>query len=97
MNDAANTIYAQEDAITNEADFSKKIDDNMQHKRALENSDLYDMPLLLKDSVTLNRLANSFVNFKARTYGYSTVVSKGDTLATVLIQLIRNKYHLNSE
>jgi hypothetical protein len=55
------------------------------------------MPLLLKDSVTLNRLANSFVNFKARTYGYSTVVSKGDTLATALIQLIRNKYHLNSE
>ena len=97
MNDAANTIYAQEDAITNEADFSKKIDDNMQHKRALENSDLYDMPLLLKDSVTLNRLANSFVNFKARTYGYSTVVSKADTLATALIELIRNKYHLNSE
>jgi hypothetical protein len=97
MNDASNNIYEQEDAISDEADFSKKIDDNIQNNIPLENSDLYDMPLLVKDSVTLNKLANSFINLKARDYGYSGVLNRADTLATKLIQSINNKYHFSNE
>ncbi len=93
MNDASNNIYAQEDAISDEKDFNKKIDDNIQNNIPLENSDLYDMPLLVKDTVTLNKLANSFINLKARNYGYSGVLNHADTLATELIQSINNKYH----
>ena len=44
------------------------------------------MPLLVKDSVTLNKLANSFVNLKGRNYGYSDVLTHADTLATQLSQ-----------
>ncbi len=97
MNDASNNIYAQEDAISDEKDFNKKIDDNIQDNIPLENSDLYDMPLLVKDSVTLNKLANSFVNLKGRNYGYSNVLTHADTLATQLIQSINNKYHFSNE
>jgi hypothetical protein len=97
MNDASNNIFSQEDAISDEADFSKKIDDNIQNNIPLENSDLYDMPLLVKDSVTLNKLANSFINLKARNYGYSGVLNRADTLATQLIQSINNKYHFSNE
>ena len=97
MNDASNNIYEQEDAISDEADFNQKIDDNIQNNIPLENSDLYDMPLLVKDPVTLNKLANSFINLKARDYGYSGVLNHADTLATELIQSINNKYHFSNE
>jgi hypothetical protein len=97
MNDASNNIYEQEDAISDEADFNKKIDDNIENNIPLEKSDLYDLPLLVKDSVTLNKLANSFVNLKARDYGYSGVLNHADTLATELIQSINNKYHFSNE
>ena len=97
LNEAANNVYEQEDAISNEEEFNKKIDDNIRNKTLLENSALYDMPLLVKDSVTLNRLANSFINLKARNYGYSTEINKADSLASELIQLINNKYHFNQE
>ena len=90
-------MYEQEDAISNEEEFNKKIDDNIRNKTLLENSALYDMPLLVKDSVTLNRLANSFINLKARNYGYSTEINKADSLASELIQLINNKYHFTKE
>jgi hypothetical protein len=55
------------------------------------------MPLLVKDSVTLNKLANSFVNLKGRNYGYSDVLNHADTLATQLIQSINNKYNFSNE
>jgi len=97
MNDASNNIYEQEDAISDEADFNKKIDENIQNNVPLENSDLYEMPLLVKDAVTLNKLANSFINLKARDYGYSGVLNHADTLATQLIKSINNKYHFSNE
>ncbi|HEY2726626.1 MAG TPA: hypothetical protein VGI61_05605, partial [Parafilimonas sp.] len=97
MTDAANNVYQQEDAISDENDFNKKIDDNMRQKAIPENSALFDMPLLVRDSVTLNRLANSFINLKARNYGYSIVINKADSLATELIQLINNKYHFDEK
>jgi len=97
MNSAADNIYAQEDAISDEKEFNKKIDDNIRNNIPIENSDLYDMPLLVKDSVTLNKLANSFVNLKGRNYGYSNVLTHADTLATQLIQSINNKYHFSNE
>ena len=65
----------------------------MERKVNPENSGLFDMTLLVKDSVTLNKLANSFINLKARNYGYSIVINKADSLATELIHLINDEYH----
>jgi len=93
MMEAANNVYEQEDAISDEEDFNQKLDDNMRQNLLPQNSALFDMRLLVKDSVTLNKLANSFINFKARDYGYSIVISKADSLATELIQIISDKYH----
>ena len=60
---AANNVFDQEDAISDESDFNRKIDDNMARRVSPENSALYDLKLLVREnSVTLNRLANSFLN-----------------------------------
>ena len=96
MTNAANNVFEQEDAISDEIDFNRKIDDNMKHKVDPENSGLFDMTLLVKDPVTLNKLANSFINLKARNYGYSIVINKADSLATELIHSINDEYHFNS-
>jgi hypothetical protein len=92
ITDAANNVFEQEDAISDEKDFNKKIDDNMQEKAMPENSALFDITLLVRDSITLNRLANSYLNLKARNYGYSIVIAKADSLAGNLIQLINSRY-----
>ncbi len=97
MTAAINNVFYQEDAISDESDFNRKMDDNMQHKTLPANSALFDMTLIVRDSVTLNKLANSFINLKARDYGYSIVISQADSLATELIQLINNKYHFIRE
>jgi hypothetical protein len=97
MTEATNNVYAQEDAISDEEDFNRKLDENIAQKRMPENSALFDMRLLVRDSVTLNRLANSFINLKARNYGYSNVINKADSLAAELIQLINDKYHFTGE
>lgn len=94
MMDAANNVYEQEDAISDESEFNTKLDENIRLKTLPENSALFDLPLLVKDPIILNRLANSFLNLKARNYGYSTVITKADSLATQLIELINDKYRL---
>lgn len=47
------------------------------------------MPLLVKEAVKLNQLANSFVNYRARMYGYYAVTAVALQKATKLIELIK--------
>jgi hypothetical protein len=88
---AGDNVFSQEDALCNEADFNNKIDNNMLRNTPMEKSDLYDMTLLVKDPVILNKLANSFVNYKARSYGHSITISKANAIATELIKLIEKE------
>jgi hypothetical protein len=53
------------------------------------------MPIVIKDPEKLNELANSFVNFKANNYGYTTALNRAVKISTELLKLIDAKYHFD--
>lgn len=92
---ASRQVYAIEDEVCDYTDFMQKLDSNMQNvtgKLSVESSELYNMPIVIKDPAKLNILANSFVNFKAFNYGYTTSLNKAMKSATELLSLIDSKY-----
>ena len=66
-------------------------------KLTVESSALYDMPIVVKDAAKLNTLANSFVNFKANNYDYTTALNSALKIATELLILIDNKYQIEKQ
>jgi len=100
VKDAAKQVYGLEDELCDYGDFLAKIDSNMRNVAGtltVESSALYDMPILAKDAAKLNTLANSFVNFKANNYGYTTALNNALKIATELLILIDNKYQLEKQ
>ncbi len=100
INGATEKIYAFEDDLCNESLFNDQTDNNMQNKAAqydMENGAVYDMAIVVKDSVTLNRFANSFTNYKSRNWGYYTNINEAKVMATDLIDQINNEYHFESK
>ena len=96
----ADKVYNLEDAMCDEKDFLNKLDENMSNevtKKDVNKSALYNMPILVKDAARLNELANSFVNYKARMYGYYAVTSIALQKATTLIELIKQEYGLDDK
>ena len=94
---ATEKIFAFEDDLCNEAEFNEQTDNNMQDKAAqfdMENGAVYNMPIVVKDSITLNRFANSFINYKSRNWGYYTIINEAKQMATGLIEEINKEYHL---
>ena len=66
---ATEKIYAFEDDLCDESHFNTQTDNNMQDKSAqydMENGAVHDMTIVVKDSIILNRFANSFTNYKSR-------------------------------
>jgi hypothetical protein len=57
----------------------------------------FDMPLVVRETVSLNELANSFVNYKAISTVYNKIVQDALKYATELIKLINDEYHLEKE
>jgi hypothetical protein len=55
------------------------------------------MPIVVKDPAKLNTLANSFVNFKANNYGYTTALNNALKIAIELLDLIDSKYQIGKE
>jgi hypothetical protein len=97
---ATKKVFALEDELCDYTDFNAKLGENMKHLGGQlnpEGSELYDMPILVKDPAKLNALANSFVNFKANNYGYATGLNNAMKTATELLSLINEKYHLKNE
>ena len=97
ITDATEKIFGYEDDLCNESEFNEQSDNNMQNKAAqfdMENGAVYDMPILVKDSIILNRFANSFVNYKSRNWGYYTLLNEANQRATSLIEEINKEYHL---
>ncbi|HLY69768.1 MAG TPA: hypothetical protein VKR53_08560 [Puia sp.] len=95
---ATEKIYDFEDDLCNESVFNVQTDNNMQDKAAqfdMENGAVYDMRIVVKDSVTLNRFANSFVNYKSRNWGYYTIINEAKKIAADLIGEINKQYGLN--
>jgi hypothetical protein len=94
---ATEKIYSLEDELCDEREFNDKTDNNMQDEAAqydMENGSVYNMPILVKDSVTLNRFANSFINYKSRNWGYYTNINKAKQIAADLIKSINEEYNL---
>jgi hypothetical protein len=92
---ASRQVYALEDELCDYTDFMAKLDSNMHNvadKLDVESSELYDMRIVIKDPVRLNVLANSFVNFKANNYGYTTALNNAIKTATDLLSQIDSKY-----
>ena len=97
ITDATEKIFAFEDDLCNESEFNEQTDNNMQDKAAqfdMENGAVYNMPIVVKDSITLNRFANSFINYKSRNWGYYTIINEAKQMATGLIEEINKEYHL---
>jgi hypothetical protein len=93
---ATEKIFAFEDDLCNEAEFNEQTDNNMQNKAAqfdMENGSVYNMPIIVKDTVTLNRFANSFINYKSRNWGYYTQINEAKQIAADLLNLINEEYH----
>ena len=92
---ASKQVYAIEDEVCDYTDFIQKLDSNMQSeagKLSVDSSELYNMPIVIRDPAKLNILANSFVNFKAHNYGYTTALNRAMKYATELLSLIDSKY-----
>ena len=97
---ATEKIYNYEDDLCNESIFNDQTDHNMQDKAAqynMQNGAVYDMRIIVKDSVNLNRFANSFTNYKSRNWGYYTNINEAKKMAEALIEEINKEYHLESE
>jgi len=63
----------------------------MLHHTPREKSAQYDMQLMVRDPLVLNKLANSFINYKSRIYGHSDIITKANDIATELIKLINKE------
>lgn len=97
---AVEKIYAKEDDMCDETEFNEMTDKNMKDAAAqysMENGSYYEMPLVVKDPERLNELANSFINYKSRNWGYNTNTNQAKQIATDLIKLINKEYHLENE
>jgi hypothetical protein len=97
---AVEKIYAKEDDMCDESEFNEMTDKNIKVAAAqfsMENGSFYAMPLIVKDPVKLNELANSFINYKSRNWGYNTNVNQSKHLATELIMLVNKEYNLENE
>jgi hypothetical protein len=70
---------------------------NVAGKLTVESSAQYEMPIIVKDPIKLNALANSFVNFKANNYGYTTALNNALKISTELLTLIDNKYQIETQ
>jgi hypothetical protein len=100
INKAYETLYSLEDAMCDYNDFNRQINRNMQlnpGKDIMSSSFIYDMPLVEKDPVKLNQLANSAVNCNSRDWGYMTRLNKAKSEAASLLKLIDNAYHFKNE
>lgn len=96
LNKSYETLYSQEDAMCDYGDFNRQINRNMQlnpDKDMMSSSFIYDMPLVEKDPIKLNQLANSAVNCNSRDWGYMTRLNKAKSEAAGLLKLIDNAYH----
>jgi hypothetical protein len=91
-------VYSLEDELCDYTDFNAKLDTNMLHVAGQLNpeaSELYDMPIVIKEPAKLNALGNAFVNLKANTYGYATGLNNAIKIATDLLNLLNDKYHFD--
>ena len=97
VSEATERIFAFEDNMCDETEFNKQTDDNMQATAAqynMENGSIYDMRFLVRDSVSLNQFANSFINYKSRNWGYYTRLNTAKQMAAGLIEDINKEYGL---
>ena len=97
---AANQVYGLEDELCDYNDFMAKLNSNMRDvagQLTVETSELYNMPIVIKDAARLNALANSFVNFKANNYGYTTALNNALKIAADLLSLIDSKYQIGNQ
>ncbi|HLK30960.1 MAG TPA: hypothetical protein VKT28_20450 [Puia sp.] len=99
INAATEKIFAFEDEICNEAEFNERTNTNMQDSASqfnMEKGAIYNMHILIRDQIKLNQFANSFINYKSRNWGYYTRINMIKEMATELIKLINDEYHLEA-
>jgi hypothetical protein len=97
---AMEKIFSLEDELCDESGFNEKTDNNMEDSAAqynMQNGFYYNMRLMVKDPVILNKMANGFVNYKSRNWGYYSNIMRAKKTATDLIKRINEAYHLEKE
>jgi len=95
--DAAHKVYAYEDRFCDYTDFNKSTSKDLlepESQKTQKSALKFEMPILVKDPLTLNEFANSFVNYRAHLYGYYTSISQTKQIAMELLQLIKKEYHI---
>jgi hypothetical protein len=97
VQDAKEKLYIYEDDHCNYQRFNKSLSEDLySEKGEYESADRmlkYDMPILTKDPIILNRFANTVVNYKGRLRGYVDRLIKAKKQATDLIEAIQQEYH----
>jgi hypothetical protein len=95
---AALHIYSLENQLCDYADFNAKL--NLSLRDAVNQTNFknvlsYDMPLLIRDPLRLNELANSFVDYKAINFIYIVTVNQALAGATDLLKKIKAEYNIS--
>ena len=97
VQDAADKLYTFEDEYCNYKLFSeslsKALNELMTGNEHTVQGLKYDMPLLIKDPIVLNKFANTAVNYKGRLRGYVARVIKAKKQADLIIKMIQKEYH----
>jgi hypothetical protein len=94
---AAVHIYSLENQLCDYADFNAKLNLSLHdavNQTNFKNVPSYDMPLLIRDPIRLNELANSFVDYKAINFIYIVTLNQAMARATDLLTKIKDKYNI---
>jgi hypothetical protein len=96
VQNAKEKVYLFEDDYCDYKNFSESLSMDINNKTYKYTPDgaKYDMPLLTRDPVILNRFANSIVNYKGRLRGYQGQLVRTKEQAEKLIKMIIDEYHL---
>ena len=94
---AALHIYSLENQLCDYRDFNAKLNISLRdavNQTNLKNVQSFDMPLLTREPLRLNELANSFVDYKAINFIYIVTVNQAMARATDLLKKIKDEYNI---
>ena len=96
VQNAKEKVYLFEDDYCDYRSFSESLSMDINNKTYQHTAEgaKYDMPILTRDPVILNRFANSIVNYKGRLRGYQGQLVRVKAQAANLIKKIIDEYHL---
>lgn len=95
VKDALRATYTLENILCDLTEFNKSLSKDIKKpndKIKLEEAQVFEMPLLIKDPIKLNELASSFVDFRGYLNGYIVAINEAKQKAILLNKKIIEEY-----